>query len=113
MVHVTTEVNHWNKGLGIWSTLCWNAVVTDMCALAEPLTALRVLQTELEQSDLVSSVTIKDPAGNTRTLELLEEYDFGHLRTPPYRSHRKHVDRNPQHLVLTCLKLPLERRMKC
>ena len=87
------EVNHWNEGLGIWSTLRWNADMTNMYTLVEPHTALRVLQTELERhTDLASSVTIKDPEGNTRTLEELENYDFGHLRTPPYRSHRKHVE---------------------
>ena len=48
MVHVTTEVNHWNKGLGIWSTLRWNADMTNMYTLVEPLTALHVLKTELK-----------------------------------------------------------------
>ena len=45
---VTTEVNHWNKGLSIWSTLRWNADMTNMYTLVEPLTALHVLQTELK-----------------------------------------------------------------
>ena len=43
-----------------------------------------MLKTELEESDLVSQVTIKDSKGNSRTLDELELYDFGHLRKPPY-----------------------------
>ena len=46
---VTTEVNHWNKGLSIWSTLRWNADMTNMYTLVEPLAVLHILQTELDR----------------------------------------------------------------
>ena len=39
-----------------------------MCALCEPLPALKVLKTELEESNLVSQITIKDYQGKPQAV---------------------------------------------
>ena len=92
---VTTEVNHWNKGLGIWSTLRWNADMTNMYTMVEPLTALKVLKSELKNSELVTEIAIKDSEGNSRSLEELEDYDCSYLRKPSHRSHDVKIITNP------------------
>ena len=66
--------------------------MTNMHTLVEPITALKVLKSEFDNFELAAEITIKDCEGNTRALQSLEDYHFGHIRKPPYRSHHKHIE---------------------
>ena len=72
---VTVEVNHWNKGLGIWSTLRWNADVQNMCTLCEPLTALKVgarkLLVNINWSQMSPSRTLRAALARSRSLRTM------------------------------------------